>query len=141
METNVHTIDPEATFEEILNLLIEHRISGTPVVDSDKKLIGIISEKDLLEYLFPSESEYYSDVRYWKDPHHLESEAKRVVTMKAKDLLTTDVITVRPKTKVMTACSLLLVHNIRRLPVVDEGTLVGIVTSNDLYKNFLKTLV
>ena len=141
METDVQTIHREATFKEIIDLLVTHKISGTPVIDDDRHLVGILSEKDLLQFLFPTEEEFYTDVEYWKNPHHLMSEAKRIVKMRANDFLTREVITVRPRTKILTACSLLLVHSIRRLPVIDDDKLVGIVTTNNLYRNFLQTLV
>ena len=141
MKTDVHTIHPEATFNEILDILLEQRISGVPVVTDDGSIVGILSEKDLFSFMFPVEEEFYANIEYWKNPKHLEDGARNVSKMRAKDFLTREVITVRPSDTVMTACSLLLVHKIRRLPVVQDKKMVGIVTTNDLYRNFLGTFV
>lgn len=140
MRTSVHTIHEDSPFEEILSEFLDKRISGAPVINHYEKLVGIISEKDLFSYLFPSEEEFYSDIEYWKNKSHLEEGATRITKMRARDMMRTNVITVAPSDSVMHACSLLLVNKIRRLPVVHGEKIVGIVTTGDLYQNFLKRL-
>lgn len=140
MKTNVYTIHEDSLFTEILNELLERHISGAPVVNHYDKLVGIISEKDLFSYLFPSEQEFYADIEYWKNTRHLEEGASRITKMRARDMMRQQVVTVTPSDTVMHACSMLLLNKIRRLPVVHGDKIVGIVTTKELYQNFLRQL-
>ena len=141
MTSKVHTIPLSASFESIVNLLIKHKISGAPVVDSRGEVVGLISERDLFYHLFPKQEEFYKDIEYYMDHNHLEKEAVRVRKLKAEKLMRKEVISIGPDEHVLKACALLLLHRIRRLPVIENGKLVGIVTTNNLYKNFLRSLV
>ena len=72
---------------------------------------------------------------------NIEDNAKKIKNFKAKNLMTKEVISIEPTENVLTACSLFLIHAIRRLPVIDDGKLVGIVTTDDVYRNFLMRFV
>jgi CBS domain-containing protein len=141
MAPRVHTVTALTPFRKILRLLIKYRISGVPVVNKEKKVVGIISEKDLLRSLFPTQEEFYKDTDYYICGDIIEKEATKVNGLRAKDIMTRKVIKVSPDDHVCKACSLLVINNIRRLPVVEKGKLVGIVTTNNLYKNFVSKLV
>lgn|SRR3989338_186028 len=141
MTTNLHCVSPTSLFEEILNILVQNKISGVPVVNGNNKFVGIISEKDLLLNLFPSPQEFYHDYHYYFNHEHIEQEAVKISHLTAQDLMTTDVITVSPLDHCLKACALLIIHRIRRLPVVEgNNKLVGIVTTNNLYRNYLQFL-
>jgi CBS domain-containing protein len=141
MTTKVLTVRKDTSYKDIVSLLIRKRISGVPVIDHQRKVIGIISEKDLLYVLFPSQEEFYKDVNYYMDQDAVEKEAIKVKKLVARDFMSKNVISVKPGDHVLTACSLLITKNIRRLPVIENGELVGIVTSNSLYKDFLKKIL
>jgi CBS domain-containing protein len=141
MVNKVVTIRDNSTFPQIVSLLVENKISGAPVVNKKGKVVGIISEKDLIVHLFPDEKEFYKNMEYYTAPGRIEEEAKKITKLKAKDLMTKDVISTDPENSVMTACAVLLINNIRRLPVMENGKIVGIVTTKKLYKNFLKSLL
>jgi CBS domain-containing protein len=141
MTSKMHTVFSHASFAEILELLVSKHISGVPVVDKRRRLVGIISEKDLLSHLFPTIEEFYHDIHYYWNHQHIESEAGKITKLTAKELMNPRVVTVSPEDHVLRACALLLIHRIRRLPVVRERQLVGIVTTNNLYKNYLKHLL
>jgi len=141
MTTPVYTIAADASFKDIIEFLLEYNVSGAPIIDSDGHLLGVVSEKDLFRFIFPEQEEFYTNPDYWMNQKHLEKEATLSVRDKtAKDLITRKVITVGPNDPVMKACALLLIHGIRRLPVLDDDNLVGIVTTNDLYRNFFKKM-
>jgi CBS domain-containing protein len=140
MKTEVLTVKKNTPYTELVSFLIKKRISGVPVVDSHKKVVGIISEKDLLYQLFPSQEEFYQDLSYYMDQEIEEKDAIKVKRLVAADFMTKKVISVKPNDHILTACSLLITNNIRRLPVIEKGKLVGIVTSSSLYKDFLKKL-
>ena len=139
MVKRIYTVNSKDGFRKVLRVLIKNKISGVPVVNSKKRLVGVISEKDLLIHLFPSIKEFYRDIDYYLSLDVIETEAKKINRLSASQLMTKKVYTVAPEDHVLKACSMLLIHNVRRLPVVgDGGKLVGIVTTNDLYRKFLQ---
>lgn len=137
----VFTIRETVTFEQIVKLLAKKKVSGISVINKKGKLIGVISEKDLLHCLFPSQKKFYKDIEYFRNFERIEHEAEGIMKLKAKKIMTKDVITVEPDRHVLVACSLMAIHNIRRLPVVEKGKLVGIVTMGSLYKNYLTSFI
>lgn len=139
MASPVFTIPDDTPFSKIVKILLKRKVSGVSVVNKNKKLVGVISEKDLLYKLFPSEKEFYKNIEYYKNFKKIELEATKIKKLKAKNVMTKDVVTVSPEDHVLVACSLMVINNIRRLPVVDNGKLVGIVTTGLLYKNYLSS--
>lgn len=117
MNEDVFAISTDVTVEEAIRFLIEHQISGMPVLDEEKRLVGIVTEFQLLETLYSSQ----------------------IRTMLVRDVMTKDVLTVTPDTMLSDASSLLLVHRIRRLPVVENGKIVGIVARRDLLRYTLES--
>ena len=96
-------------------LLVEHGISGMPVVDSEDTVVGIITERDVL----------------------LRHELIRFVS----DVMTPNVITVEESTPLVDIVDILLAHSIKRVPVLREGRLVGIVSRSDVIRSQLSELM
>ena len=125
------TVTPDVPIDEALKLMRESKVRRLPVVDKkDKhKLVGIVSEKDLL-YASPSPATSLSIYEL----HYLVSK------IKVADVMTKDVITVGEYTPLEEAARIMVDHKIGGLPVVRNGTLVGIITETDLFKIFLELL-
>lgn len=141
MSRKVRSLSPNETFSQIVKFLVKHRISGAPVVNKKGKVVGIVSEKDLLYKLFPSEKTFYKDPEYYMDYNRIESDAAKVRKLTAKHFMTKEVISVASDDHILKACSVFIFNKIRRLPVMDDGKLVGIVTTNDIYKKFLTVIL
>ena len=137
MTTEVVTVKKDTPFTKIVNLLTEHRISGVPVVDDDDHVMGVISEKDLLIHLFPRDEAIHQNPQRYYDPNLERDEARKLKKLLAHDFMSHKVVTVSPDEPVLGACALMLSRNIRRLPVVENGKIIGIVTTNDIYKKCL----
>jgi CBS domain-containing protein len=135
MTRTVVTVRPTATIEEAANLMTEHRVSGLPVVDEAGTLLGIVSDGDLILRQRPAER-----VTWWRmffdDGEALAGDYRKRIGTMVVDVMTHPVISVRPEVDVSVAATLLHTRNIRRLPVVAAGTLVGIVSRGDLVKLF-----
>jgi acetoin utilization protein AcuB len=130
MTTPVITLTAEVPFQEALKLMKVHKIRRIPVVDSREKLIGIVSERDLL-HAAPSPA---TSLNIWEMNYLLSK-------LKLSDLMTKAVVTVTTGTHVQDAASLMLKHKVGGLPVVDEGhTVVGIITETDIFKAFVELL-
>ena len=137
MTTAVVTVDRITPYQEIDRLLTRHRISGVPVLKMGRKVVGVVSETDLLA----AEDERRRQARMagsigrrWhlrKQPH---------VRLTAGALMTSPAITIGPDATIPAAARLMNTDHISRLPVVDEdGKLVGIVSRRDLLSVFLRS--
>ncbi len=110
MNKNVVAIRPDATVEEAIHSLLENHVSGVPIIDEQGYLAGIISEFQLLEAIYRPE----------------------VKQERVRDLMTKDVITVAEDAALSEVANMLLLHRIRRVPVVRDGKMVGIIARRDL---------
>lgn len=139
MTTEVVTVPPSSSLKEAAELMLEKRISGMPVVGSDREVLGIVSETDVL---------FKERIR--KEQHgpglirrHLETEADTSLKLAARTVggaMTTPPVTIGASRSVAEAATLMLEHSVNRLPVVDtEGHLVGLVTRTDLVRAFTRT--
>ncbi|KKR11370.1 MAG: hypothetical protein UT39_C0008G0003 [Candidatus Woesebacteria bacterium GW2011_GWA1_39_21] len=141
MSKKVTCISPECTTSQILKIFRKYKISGAPVVGKSGKLLGIVSEKDVLFKLFLSEEEFYNNVDYYFSKTNREEDLDVIRNLKAKNIMSRDVVSIGPDEHVLTACSKLLMHHVRRLPVVENKKLVGMVTTNDVFLNYLQYIL
>jgi CBS domain-containing protein len=134
MTTRVIWVKKDATFREMATALREHRVSGFPVVDDDGKVIGVVSEADMLaKEALDDEPGVISGIL-----HHRDQVKARGVT--AGDLMTNAVVAVRPEDTVEHAAKLMYDRRVKRLPVTDEnGRLVGIISRADVLSVFDRT--
>jgi predicted transcriptional regulator len=115
---NMVTFSPDQSINEVIKIIIDKRISGAPVLDDQRKLVGIISEKDCLRIIV--------DQAY----HNLPAESRKV-----SDYMTAKVKSVTPKTNVVEAAIEFLNSPVRRFVVVDvNGTLLGQISRRDILK-------
>lgn len=137
MTRDVLYVTPDRRVSQIAQLLGEKKIGAVPVVDEDKKVIGIISESDL--FLKPKGIPF-SIVKIphifneWVEPSKLKSIYREIETHYASDVMTSPVITVSPEEEVGTAAALMFNNKISRLPVVLNNELVGIIARSDVIR-------
>lgn len=142
MNSRPVTVQAESPVSEAARLLRENKISGMPVLNGDK-LAGVVSESDLLRLLsvddeegglwLPSPFEVFEipfrDLVKWEKMHaNLEEIPKK----KVGDIMSQNLHEVRPDDSVEEAAAIMTRHRINRLPVVENGRLVGIVTRGDI---------
>ena len=137
MTPNPITISPTATVEEAVKLMEEKGISGLPVLDDDNKLVGIISEGDLLVRESPMKPPLFmtllGGVIYFESPTKFHQHIKKSLGMLVGDVMTSKVITTSPDTLLNEVSDKMLSKKVNRLPVIDEDSkLVGILTRHDL---------
>ncbi len=123
------TISQETPVTEALTFMRQNRIRRLPVLDRHGRLVGIVSEKDLL-YVSPSPATTLSvyEIGYL------------LSKIRVEEIMTRDVITVTPDTPIEQAARIMVDNKIGGLPVVDEGALVGIITETDIFKVLLEML-
>ncbi|MGB0592339.1 MAG: CBS domain-containing protein [Myxococcota bacterium] len=113
MATNLHTLTADADIRDAVDFLLEHRISGAPVIGGDGALVGVISEKDCLRLLAKG------------DDHQRASGT-------VADFMTREPATVPSTMDVYFAAGVFLTRPYRRFPVVDDGKLVGQISRRDI---------
>ncbi len=116
MDTVVPTLDPETRVLKAVDFLLDHQVTGAPVVDSGGTLVGIITETDLLKLVTEG----------------IGGEPPTGATV--AEFMTTDVITVPPTVDIYYVAGMFLANKFRRLPVVDGGEIVGAITRYDLLR-------
>jgi acetoin utilization protein AcuB len=129
MSHPVITVYPDLPIQEALKLMREERVRRFPVVDKRGRLVGIVSEKDLL-HAAPSDA---TSLSIWE----LNYLVSKVTVEK---VMTREVITITEDTPLEEAARIMADHKIGGLPVVRDGEVVGIITETDLFKIFLEML-
>ncbi len=136
MTADVVTVTTETAVPEIAALLLKHRISAVPVVDTKGDILGIVSEGDLMHR--PEAGTERRRRSWWLtlfgDPGDLAKEFVKTHGLRAADVMTREVVTVTDDTPLSTIAQLLEERRIKRVPVVREGRLVGIVSRADLLR-------
>ncbi|MBF0145581.1 MAG: CBS domain-containing protein [Magnetococcales bacterium] len=139
MIRNIRTAKKNDTIRTVADIICASKISGLPVVDEDNHLIGVISEKDILNALLPSYSEFLHDPIRARDFEVMENSYHAVLTKTVGSLMTPRVFSASPNDPIMKAASQMALHRIRRIPVVEEGDqLVGIISLGDIHKAIFK---
>jgi CBS domain-containing protein len=113
MSSPVISVRPDATIDEVLRLLLQHRVSGLPVLDEEQRLVGMVSELDLLRLLY--------------NRMHLG-------TSRITDFQTNTVVTVGEDDSVIDIAEIFLSQPIRRVPVMHEDRVVGIISRRDVIR-------
>ena len=132
MTTGVKTAKADTSVKDIANTMCFNKISGLPIVDNDNKIIGSVSEKDLLKRMFPDMTAIATEGR--PNFEEMEKGYADTLTLIANDIMTRNVSTVSPDMPIMKAASLMCINNFRRIPVADNGEVVGIVSIGDVHK-------
>lgn len=142
MSKEVLTVEAEENIDEAGKKLREYKISGAPVVE-EGKVVGVLSEEDLLKALEEKEISFFTilpspfeiielPIRVRLGLDEAIKRAREVAEMKVRDVMSKGAVTISPEENISEAARVIRERNINRLPVVEEGELVGIITRADL---------
>ena len=128
----------ETPFKELVRIMSLNRVSGVPIVAGEEPtLIGIVTEADLVRVEAHEQPPRSLFLELFIDRRRLEAIERLAEDVRAGDIMTRDVVTVRPDITVQDAARLLIRHGVKRLPVVDEkGKILGIVSRSDLLRPY-----
>src|SRR5215472_2601037 len=133
MTSFVVTVRPDARIEYAAQLMLQYRISGLPVTDSDGAVLGIVTESDLLRRAETgTEKSHARWVSFLIGPGRLAQEYVHTHGRKVGEVMTERVMTVTPQTSLADLVALMETKHVKRVPVVDQGRLVGIVSRADV---------
>jgi CBS domain-containing protein len=137
MTTDVVTVLPDQSLKEVARLLVERRISGVPVEDGTGSVLGVISEGDLLVRESGIHARHGGPLSWFFDPL-FSADRLKLGARVAGEAMTTPAVTIGPDRPVAAAAELMIGEAVNRLPVVQAGKLVGIVTRADLVRAFAR---
>jgi len=138
MERDPVTVHPDDDVESVLRVMSEHELPGVPVVNDAGRCVGIITEDDLIlreddaALHLPHHLDIMGGVVFLESWKHFEDRVQKAYASKVSDMMTEDPITIGPEASVHEAAKVISSRKHNRLPVVEHGRLVGIVTRLDV---------
>ena len=142
MTQTPYVVAPETEIAEAARLLIEKKINGIPVVDDEKGLVGILCQSDLvrLQKTFPIPSVFtlLDGILPIGSLDRVEKELSKITATTVSEAMTPDPQTITPETPVDEIATLMVDRKLHTLPVVEEGSLVGVVGKADVLRTLYK---
>jgi len=139
MTREVMTIPPEMSVREAAKILFEKRISGLPVVDEGRKIVGMITEKEIIGMALPQLVEQLGDFDYILNEEPFVKKIAEADKIKVKDVMRREVLCVSEDVPIAEAARLMIAKKIRRIPVLDKSKkLAGIIARADIVKEIAK---
>ncbi|MGK7899897.1 MAG: CBS domain-containing protein [Hormoscilla sp.] len=132
-------VQPETSLKQAIKIIADRHISGLPVVDGEGKLVGVISDSDLLWQETGVEPPAYimllDSIIYLENPATYEKDLRKAMGLTVKEVMSDRPITVKPDKPLREAAQMMQKHHIHRLPVLDDaGKLIGILTRGDIIR-------
>jgi CBS domain-containing protein len=132
MSTGVLTARRTESVRSVVTKMLSRHCGAIPVVEDDDRLIGMVTLRDVLIPLYPNYGEYIHDNVHSRDFTEMEEGYADVLNQKVEDVMSLHPLTVSSQTPVLEAASYMGLKNFRRIPVVDKGKLVGMVSVGDI---------
>jgi CBS domain-containing protein len=141
MNREVITVTEENTVKELARILATHQISGVPVVDKGGRLVGVVTESDLVfqtkKVHIPTVITILDSVFYLESPEKMGDEMKKIAGIKVKDIMTSRPITVTEETPLDEVATLMTEKHMHTLPVLNKATLVGVIGKRDIIRTLI----
>jgi CBS domain-containing protein len=138
MTREVITVSLETTVQQLAQLLSAHGISGVPVVDPDGRVLGIVTESDLIDQNkkvhIPTIVTILDSFFFLENPDKMEQEMRKIAGATVADIYSSPAVTVTTTTPVDEIATIMSEKNVHTLPVVDDGHLYGIIGKKDIIK-------
>jgi CBS domain-containing protein len=147
MKKDVLTLKPDQTIAEAVKFLSENMIGGAPVVDKENRLLGILSEVDIIKTLktkttklsmvFPSSHSLgltFQESIVFKE---IQDAFEEIGHMEVRDIMTSDIITAGPDQTLEEVAPNLLKEHVKRVPILEDDRVIGIITRRDIIKGLI----
>jgi CBS domain-containing protein len=132
MSTGVVTVKKTDTIRSAVMKMMQRHCGSLPVVEADNQLVGVVTLRDVLLPLYPNYGDYIHDNVHSRSFVEMEEGYREALGGKVEGIMSRNPLTVAPHDPILEAASYMGLKNFRRMPVVDKGTLVGIVSISDI---------
>jgi CBS domain-containing protein len=140
MTAPVFTVSPDAPLKDVARVLTDNGVSGVPVVGPDRTILGVVSEADFLVKEQGAQVVRHRRLaRLLGESEATKAQLEKVGARTAGQAMTAPAVTIEPTRSIHEAAALMTQREVNRLPVVDRGRLVGIVSRADLVRAYLRT--
>ena len=138
MRHNVATVTPDDTLKSVANEMFRHRLSALAVVDTNNKLLGVISDRDLIRAALPDYKALISNLNYSMDVEPFEELLKQEDKIKVSQLYRDDYEVTTPETRIVEVAAMMIFKDIRRVFVTHEENLVGVLLRKDIVNMIIR---
>src|SRR5580692_11473669 len=141
MTPQVISVTPDTAIAEAARLMLQHRISGLPVVEADGAVVGVVTESDLLRRAETGTQRQHARwLEFLIAPGRLARDYTDANARKAGEVMSTDVVSAAPGNPLEDVVRLMERHRIKRVPIVENGQLVGIVSRANLVRALVRAM-
>lgn len=145
MIRDVYKVEDKASVRSVIKLFLENRISGVPVVNDKNKIVGYISDGDIMEYIGKHEDRVVGSLFFSLyirgDEFGFDERIAKILDLPVMDLATKKVISVEAEEEMETIATILAKRHIKKLPVEQNGELVGIISRGDVIRHSFQALL
>ncbi len=138
MSSQVITVNENDTVRELAEIFLNRKINGAPVVNDNNKVIGIVTESDLVfknkRVHIPTAVAILDAFIFLESPEKTEKELKKIAGSKVADICSHEVLTVTPETELEELATLMAEKKIHTLPVMENDKLVGVIGKSDIIR-------
>lgn len=142
MTREIISVAPDMSVADLATLLWEKSISGAPVVDTDGRLLGVVTENDLIDQSkkvhIPTVLNILDSMIFLENPAKLDKEIKKMTGTRVRDIYTPDPVTVTEDTPMDELASIMAEQRLHTLPVLKDGQLVGIIGKADIIRSLYR---
>jgi CBS domain-containing protein len=132
MSTGIVSAHPTDTVRSVIVKMLSRHCGAIPVVEGDNRLVGIVTVRDILLPLYPNYGDYIHDNVHSRDFLEMEEGYREVWSKKVEEVMSRNPLTISSGDPILEAASYMGLKNFRRVPVVDQGQLVGMVSIGDI---------
>lgn len=132
MSTGVVTAKPTDTVRSVVGKMLGRHCGAIPIIDEDGKLLGLVAVRDVMIPLYPNYGDYIHDSVHSRDFEEMEEGYLEVMNKQVGDIMTKNPLTVSPNDPILQAASYMGLKHFRRIPVEENGQLVGMVSLGDV---------
>jgi len=132
MSTGVITAQPTDVVRSVVIKMLSRHCGAIPIIDEQHNLMGLVAIRDIMIPLFPNYGDYIHDNVHSRDFAEMEEGYPEILRKKVEEIMTQNPLTVSPTTCILEAASYMGLKHFRRIPVAEDGKLVGMVSIGDI---------
>lgn len=138
MSRSVITVSPEMSVQELATTLLLNKIGGAPVVDAEQRLLGVVTESDLIDQSknvhIPTVISILDSFLFLESPQKMDQEMKKMLGQTVRDICASELVTVSEDTPLSDIATIMSEKKVHTLPVLAAGKLVGVIGKTDLIR-------
>ncbi len=142
MKTDVYTVSDEATIKDVLQALVDRKTSGVPIINAKQQVVGFISDGDIMKFIAkqnPRIIDMTSFITVWYDTESFEKKLHDLMELNVMELATTRLVSVETDYDIDEVAKVLGEKKIKKVPVLEDGKLAGIISRSDILRYILGT--